>query len=119
MYFKSAKHIVDYIIEAKLDNGEVKYYDFEKWLLGDVNPMFYKFRDLEKFKKVKVWEGILIWGKDEMDFLPEHIKRFEIKNYKKPYDTNIPKAHNIMASEGFVPWKKVKQESRKKSETKK
>jgi hypothetical protein len=80
MRFKSAKHIRDYIIEAELDNGKIKYYDFEKWIMGDVNPMFVKFRDLKKFKKVKTWEGIMIWGNDEMDFLPEHIKDFEIKS---------------------------------------
>ncbi len=83
MRFRAAKHIKDYIIEAKLDNGKVKYYDFEKWLFGDVNPMFVKFRCLEKFKKVKVWNGILILGNDEMDFLPEHIKDFEIKRKLK------------------------------------
>ena len=46
-------------------------------------PVYHKYRKPELFKKVKINKefGYLTWGQgnEEMDFLPEHIKEFEMK----------------------------------------
>jgi Protein of unknown function (DUF2442) len=79
MTFLKAKYISDYIIEVEFTNGAKKYYDFKKWMFEMCQPNYYKFRKLTLFKKVRVKDGVLFWGKREMDFLPSHIKEFEIK----------------------------------------
>jgi hypothetical protein len=83
MTFSKAKYIADYVIEITYTNGTTKYYDFRKWLFEMCQPVYYKYRKQELFKKVKINKefGYLTWGQgnEEMDFLPEHIKEFEMK----------------------------------------
>jgi hypothetical protein len=85
MTFLKAKYISDYIIEITYSNGIKKYYDFKKWLFELCQPVYYKYRKPELFKKVKIDKdfGHLSWGKgnEEMDFLPEHIIEFEVKDF--------------------------------------
>lgn len=84
MTFLKAKYISGYVIEITYNNGVKKYYDFRKWLFEMCQPVYYKYRKPELFKKVRIDKefGHLSWGKgnEEMDFLPEHIKEFEVKN---------------------------------------
>jgi len=79
MLVDSVKYIKDYVIDVTLRTGEVKRYDFKKWLFSDINPMLYKFRKLNHFKKVRVENGIIVWGDDEMDFTPDHMVEMEVK----------------------------------------
>jgi len=83
MNFSKAKYISEYIIEITYSNGSKKLYDFRKWLFELCQPDYYIFRNPELFRKVKLNKefGFIYWGNGnrEMDFLPEHIKEFEVK----------------------------------------
>ena len=84
MKFKSVKYLHDYVIEVVLENGTKKQYDFEKWLFSDINPMFYGFRKITNFKKVKTHGYLIIFGNkaNEMEFPYEHLKDMEVKNFQ-------------------------------------
>jgi len=83
MTFSKAKYISGYVVEITYTNGVKKQYDFQKWLFEMCQPVYYKYRKTELFKRVKINKefGYLSWGQgnEEMDFLPEHIKEFELK----------------------------------------
>jgi hypothetical protein len=85
MLVADVKYIKDYIIDVTFRNGEVKRYDFKKWLFSDINPMLYKFRKSNLFKKVRVENGIIVWGDDEMDFTPDHMLEMEVKKNGKTH----------------------------------
>jgi hypothetical protein len=86
MTFSKVKYVSDYVIEITYTNGVKKQYDFQEWLFEICQPVFYKYRKPDLFKKVKINKefGYLSWGQgnEEMDFLPEHIKEFEVKRNK-------------------------------------
>ncbi|HTA26513.1 MAG TPA: DUF2442 domain-containing protein [Bacteroidia bacterium] len=83
MLVSDVKYIKDYVIEVTLRTGEVKRYDLKKWLFSDINPILYKFRKLNHFKKVRVENGIIVWGDDEMDFTPDHMVEMEVNHKEK------------------------------------
>jgi hypothetical protein len=109
MTFLKAKYISDYVIEITYTDGVKKYYDFRKWLFEMCQPVYYKYRKPELFKKVKIDKdfGYLSWGQgnEEMDFLPEHIKEFEMKSNEDFHFTQL--INQGMKSEN-IPLSKVR-----------
>jgi hypothetical protein len=68
------KHIKNYILEIRLQNGTTKRVNLRKGLMHAKNPMNTKYRNVNLFKKVKIEGGDLIWGKDhEMSLLGEDV----------------------------------------------
>lgn len=68
----SVKWIKDYLLEVTFDNGKIRIANFRYFLFAARNPMTTQFRDIKKFKKVKIDHGDLSW-KDEMDFEADSI----------------------------------------------
>ncbi len=61
-------YLSGYSLEIFFSNGKIKKVDLKNFLLKAQNPMTTKYRDLKLFKKVKIENGDLTWGKDsEMD----------------------------------------------------
>jgi Protein of unknown function (DUF2442) len=79
MLVENVKYVKDYSIDVIFRDGKVKRYDLKKWLFSDINPTLFKFRKLNLFKQVRVENGIIIWGEDEMDLTPDHMIEMEVK----------------------------------------
>jgi hypothetical protein len=69
------KHVKDYLLEVKFENGTVKIVDFEKFITNSKNPMTCQFLDIELFKKVNIEHGHLSWLNGEMDISSDSILR--------------------------------------------
>ena len=68
----SVKWIKDYLLKVTFNNGDIRIANFRYFLFAARNPMTTQFRDIKKFKKVKIDHGDLSW-KDEMDFEADSI----------------------------------------------
>jgi hypothetical protein len=107
MTFLKVKYISDYVIEITYTNRVKKKYDFQKWLFEMCQPVYYRYRKPELFKRVKINKefGYLSWGQgsEEMDFLPEHIKEFEVKRDEDKEDYGLLKAMMKAKKRDYVP----------------
>lgn len=69
-----AKHIKDYTIEVRFENGETRTVDFEKFLNTAKQQMTRQYLDKERFKnEIKIRNGQLQWGDWQMDISSESI----------------------------------------------
>ncbi len=67
------KYLSDYKLEIVFENEQVKIADFETFISQAQNPMTLQFKDIAKFKKVKMQYGHLTWLNGEMDISAESI----------------------------------------------
>ena len=63
----AARHIREFIISARFDDGTEKYIDVSQWFKG---PVFEPLRDPKFFKKFFVEAGTLAWP-NGVDIAPE------------------------------------------------
>lgn len=69
-----AKHIKDYTIEVRFENGETRTVNFEKFLNSAKQEMTRQYLDKERFKKeMKIRDGQLQWGDWQMDISADSI----------------------------------------------
>lgn len=67
-----------YLLELFFSNGKIKKVDLKNFLLKAQNPMTAKYRNLKLFKKVKIENGNLSWGKNgEMDLSAESLYKWK------------------------------------------
>jgi hypothetical protein len=71
-------YLSGYLLEIFFNNGKIKKVDFKNFLMKAQNPMTTKYRNLKLFKKVKIENGDLTWGKDsEMDLSAESLYKWK------------------------------------------
>ena len=61
---KSAKYIESFKLEIILNDGVVSMVDFGDFLLTHNHPQYNKYKKEENFKRFKIENGNVIWGKD-------------------------------------------------------
>lgn len=59
-----AKHIKDTCIEVVFNDGKKNIIDFSKFFDTHHHPQYNKYRKEENFKKFKIENGNIVWGKD-------------------------------------------------------
>ena len=67
MKIAEIKYLSDYKLEIKFEDGKVNLVDFKNFLNKSQNPMISKYRNINKFKKVKIDTGFLSWNDGEME----------------------------------------------------
>lgn len=71
-------YLSGYLLEIFFSNGKIKKVDLKNFLMKAQNPMTTKYRNLQLFKKVKIENGNLTWGKDgEMDLSAESLYKWK------------------------------------------
>jgi hypothetical protein len=60
----SAKYLADYRILAEFNDGKKIELDFEPFLFTRSRGYYDKYRNLKYFKRFKIENGNLVWGKD-------------------------------------------------------
>ena len=75
------KYLSGYRLEVVFENEQIVITDFEEFLSQAKNPMTLQFKNIEKFKKVKIKFGHLTWQDGQMDISAESIlnKEFSLK----------------------------------------
>ncbi|MES2331595.1 MAG: hypothetical protein V4539_18460 [Bacteroidota bacterium] len=61
---KEAQWIADYIIEIVFNDNKKKLVDFGVFLNKHSHPQYNKYKKPAQFKKFKIENGNLVWGKD-------------------------------------------------------
>jgi hypothetical protein len=82
MVITEVKYLGGYKLQLTFHNDKVKMVDFTDFLFDYANTNFHKYRDLNKFKKVRIEDGWLAWGKNEVDLSGEYMYNWE-KNEKR------------------------------------
>jgi hypothetical protein len=77
MRITSVKYVRNYILEVTFYTGEVKRVNLRTFLMKAQNPMTTSYRDIEKFKKVKLVDGHLSWGNSQMDLGGESLYQWK------------------------------------------
>jgi len=67
------KYLSGYKLEVVFENEQIVTTDFEAFLSESKNPMTLQFKNIERFKKVKVKFGHLTWENSQMDISAESI----------------------------------------------
>ena len=67
MKVSKVKYLSGYKLEIKFDDGKVNVVDFENFFNKSQNPMIYKYKNINKFKKVEIDTGFLSWNDGEME----------------------------------------------------
>lgn len=61
---KEAQWVADYIIEIIFNDNRKKKVDFGVFLNTHSHPQYNKYKKKEQFKKFKIENGNLVWGKN-------------------------------------------------------
>lgn len=59
-----AKYLNNFKVEIVFNHKSKKIVDFEEFLKSHSHPQFNKYKKEENFKKFKIENGNLVWGKD-------------------------------------------------------
>lgn len=60
----SAKYKSDYSLEVTFSNGVTKTVDFSSHINNHTKGYYTKYKKLSNFKKFKIEDGNIVWGKD-------------------------------------------------------
>jgi hypothetical protein len=61
---KEAKYIDEYKLEIVFNDNKKKILDFGDFLATHSHPQFNKYKNPENFKRFKIENGNVVWGKD-------------------------------------------------------
>ena len=61
---KEAKYIEGYKLEILFTDDKKKLVDFQQFLKTHSHPQYNKYKKAENFKRFKIENGNVIWGKD-------------------------------------------------------
>jgi hypothetical protein len=64
MQILDAKYIINYQITLEFDDKTTQTVDFEPFLLKNRHPQWNKYLKIQKFKKFKIENGNIVWGRD-------------------------------------------------------
>ncbi|MFN0030860.1 MAG: DUF2442 domain-containing protein [Flavobacteriales bacterium] len=59
-----AKYLHGYHLLIGFSNGAVRDVDFEDYLMGTDRGFYNRYRDLKNFRKFKIKNGNVVWGKN-------------------------------------------------------
>lgn len=59
-----AKYIDNYTLEIVFDDDKKNIVDFGSFLQTHSHPQYNKYKKIENFKKFKIENGNVVWGKD-------------------------------------------------------
>ena len=77
---KKAKYLEDFKIEILFNDNKKKIVDFAAFLGSHSHPQFNKYKQAEYFKRFKIENGNVVWGKDwDMIFPIYDLYQGEIK----------------------------------------
>ena len=71
----SVKHIEDYLLEVRFEDGTIKIVDFKSFVHEERSPMTTQFKDKDRFANAEVCAGHLTWEDGQMDISSESIYR--------------------------------------------
>ncbi|MCE7044170.1 DUF2442 domain-containing protein [Dyadobacter sp. CY312] len=60
----NAKYVSDYSVLLLFSDNTEQTVDFQKFLQKNPHPQFSKYLDMKNFKKFKIENGNIVWGKD-------------------------------------------------------
>lgn len=75
MYIIDVKHIKDHILLVEFSDGSSKMIDLKSFLKTSQVPGVKMFRPVEKFKQVRLENGVPSWGDNDFDINPIAIIR--------------------------------------------
>ena len=61
---KEAKYMENYLLEIVFNNNKKTLVDFGGFLKTHSHPQYNKYKELKNFKKFKIENGNVVWGKD-------------------------------------------------------
>ena len=61
---KEAKYIDDYKLQIVFSDNRKKHVDFKEFFMTHSHPQYNKYKKIENFKRFKIENGNVIWGKD-------------------------------------------------------
>ena len=61
---KEAKYIEHYLLEIIFTNNKKRVVDFGGFLQTHSHPQYNRYKKVENFKKFKIENGNVVWGKD-------------------------------------------------------
>jgi hypothetical protein len=64
MQILDAKYIINYQITLEFDDKTTQTVDFEPFLLKNPHPQWNKYLKIQNFKKFKIENGNIVWGRD-------------------------------------------------------
>lgn len=59
-----ALYINSYKIQIEFSDNSSKIIDFEPFIFGNPHPQWEKYKEIKNFKKYKLENGNLVWGKN-------------------------------------------------------
>lgn len=59
-----AQYVERYILRILFNDKSTKHVDFGQFILSSQNSLITKFKDLRRFKRFKIQDGNVVWGKD-------------------------------------------------------
>ena len=80
-----ARHIREFIVSTRFDDGTEKYIDFSQWFKG---PVFEPLKDPKFFKKFFIEAGTLAWP-NGVDIAPEALYAARASSTKKRHNKRI------------------------------
>jgi hypothetical protein len=79
-----SEYVTGYIIRLSFSDGTVNDVDFGNYLYQHPHPQYDKYRDLSKFKKYRIENGDIYWGKNGDLIFP--IENLYFNNLEKFYE---------------------------------
>ncbi len=76
------KHVRAYLLEVWFNDGTTKQVNFANFLFSTDNPLMTKYRDVALFKRARVRNGDISWGRNDMDISGSEVATGEIRGRK-------------------------------------
>ncbi len=81
-----AKYISDYKVKLFFSDKKIRIIDFGVFILNSTYATFAQYKDLKKFKKFRIENGNIVWGKDwDLIFPLAELYKGEIKLLRTRY----------------------------------
>jgi hypothetical protein len=74
-----AQYIDGYNVLLTFSDGVEREIDFGEFLLSNPHPCWDKYREIKKFKKFKIENGNIVWGKN-LDLIFDEYELYKGKN---------------------------------------
>jgi hypothetical protein len=68
IFIDKAKYIDDYTIQLNFNDGVVRNINFGRFLKTRPHPQHNKYLKYSNFRKFKIENGNIVWGKNDLDF---------------------------------------------------
>lgn len=93
-----AEYMGEYRLKVWFDDGQMRLIDLKHFLETTPVKLAKPFLDLERFKEVRVEDGTVCWGDNEMDINPLSIYYGDFEAADSPFIADIKAARRARAS---------------------